>query len=432
MHYSDLENIVENQRLDFASKSPGLTRQVFLAGHLTSPAVSVILGVRRCGKSTLLKQIAVSIKTENIFYLTLDDPRLVSFKATDFETVYAIWLKNQGPSKATAVLFLDEVQEVEGWEKWVNFFAEAKGHKVFITGSNSKLLSSELATYLTGRHLDVYLTPLSFSEIVSGITDLNPHSHGVENRSRLEQLFEKYCQYGGFPRCVLDESLSYLPIYYSDIVQRDIIVRGKIRNKAAMVDFARIVASETSRLVNHSKIARLLKLKDEATVRKFGRFLVQSYLFYDIRAFAKSIRVQNRSLPKYYCVDHAMAQANGFWKVTDATRVLELVVCAELKRRSHEVFYWKSQKNYEVDFIVSKGNTAEVAVQVCYAMNDPATEERELRALDAAFSELRVKNLVIITRHETKTITRRNYSVRVISILDFLLKNTEGLSEPRV
>ena len=96
------------------------------------------------------------------------------------------------------------------------------------------------------------------------------------------------------------------------------------------------------------------------------------------------------------------------------------------------MFYWKSQKNYEVDFIVSKGNTAEVAVQVCYAMNDPATEERELRALDAAFSELRVKNLVIITRHETKTITRKNYSVRVISILDFLLKNTEGLSEPRV
>ena len=142
--------------------------------------------------------------------------------------------------------------------------------------------------------------------------------------------------------------------------------------------------------------------------------------------------MQNRSLPKYYCIDHAMAQANGFWKVTDATRVLELVVCAELKRRSHEVFYWKSQKNYEVDFIVSKGNTAEVAVQVCYAMNDPATEERELRALDAAFSELRVKNLVIITRHETKTITRKNYSVRVISILDFLLKNTEGLSEPRV
>ena len=131
MHYSDLENIVENQRLDFASKSAGLTRHVFLAGHLTSPAVSVILGVRRCGKSTLLKQIALSIKTENIFYLTLDDPRLVSFKATDFETVYAIWLKNQGPSKATAVLFLDEVQEVEGWEKWVNFFAEAKGHKVF-------------------------------------------------------------------------------------------------------------------------------------------------------------------------------------------------------------------------------------------------------------------------------------------------------------
>jgi uncharacterized protein len=419
----ELKKILQDQIVDFTSSKDILVRHLDLETHVRSPAVSVVLGVRRCGKSTLLRQIAMNLQTSQAFYISLDDPRLVDFKAKDFETVYEIWLENRNPSKKDIVLFFDEVQEVNGWEKWINYFSETKRHKVFVTGSNSKLLSSELSTYLTGRHLDLYLTPLSFRELAQGKLGTKEVTSDSEGLARAEQLFENYSQYGGFPRPFLDQSLGYLANYYSDIVQKDIIVRGKIRNKNAMLDLSKIVASETTRLVNHTKIARLLKLKDEATIRNYCRYIVQTYLYYELRCFSKSIRVQNRSLPKYYCIDHAMAQVNGFWKIQDPTRVLELIVCSELKRSEGKVFYWKSKKNLEVDFLIALGNTPDTAIQVCYSMEDVLTEEREVRALDAAYEELHVKKLVIITRYERRIISRKGYQIRVIPILDFLFGN---------
>ncbi len=423
MNISDLEKVIEDQRLEFKISSSGFVRSLDLESHFSSPSITVILGIRRCGKSTLLRQIAdvCENKKRSTFYLMLDDPRLHEFKANDFEKVYQNWQKSTQFQEKQSVILLDEVQEVSGWEKWVNYFSQQKGHKVFVTGSNSKMLSSELATYLTGRHMDLYLSPLSLREIVNGTQDISIDSPASSNRAKMEQLFDRYQNYGGFPRSFIDKSLSYLPHYYNDILQKDIIVRAKIRNKTAIENLAKLLATETTRLFNHSKVARLLKLKDEATVRKYCRLLVQSFLYYEIREYSKSIRSQTRSHPKYYAIDHALAKSNGFWKVDDPTRVLELIVCSELFRRGESVFYWRSKKNYEVDFILTDGNEATTAIQVSYSIEDLLTEERELRALDAVYQELGIQNLMVITRNENRDIKRKKYTIKVRPIVDYLL-----------
>jgi uncharacterized protein len=425
MKQAEIEKILSDQRLDFESAPSGVRRRMDFDEHFKSPAVSVIQGIRRCGKSTLLRQMAVAMSQNgfHICYLSLDDPRLASFRAKDFETVYSIWQLNAQFSPDKSVLFFDEVQDVNGWEKWINYFSQNKKHKVFITGSNSSMLSGELGTYMTGRHLDVYLTPLSYSEMLN-IGDSQSQGHGLFSSDvLLERKYEEFVKYGGFPRCALDQTLSYLPVYYADIVQKDIIVRGKIRNKPAVESLARVMATETTNLVNHSKVARLLKLKDEATVRKYCRLLVDAYLFYELRCFAKSVRSQTRSHPKYYCVDHAMAKANGFWKLEDPTRILELIVCSELQRRRESLFYWHSEKGYEVDFLTTRGTNPQVAIQVSYSIDDLLTEERETRALAAAHNELGVSELWIVTRHDKREIKRDGYVIKVIPIVEFLRSN---------
>jgi predicted AAA+ superfamily ATPase len=423
MKLSELEKIIEDQRVDFESAPRGIARAGDFEHHFQSPVVSVIQGVRRCGKSTLLRQLAdrATQRGFNVCFLTLDDPRLTRFEAKDFEAVYNLWQKSRSFAEHRSIIFLDEVQEVAGWEKWANYFAQQKSHKVFVTGSNSRLLSSELGTYMTGRHLDIYLTPLSLGEIVDALPNADRTALSSAGRAELERAYENHERYGGFPRCVLDRSLSYLPVYYADIVQKDIIVRAKTRNKSAVENLARLMATETSRLFNHSKIARVLKLKDEATVRKYCRLMVQSYLFYELRCFSRSARDQTRSHPKYYSIDHAMAKANGFWKVDDPTRVLELIVCAELIRRGESLFYWRSEKNYEVDFLVTKGTTPRSAIQVSYSIDDPLTEEREVRALVAAHVELGVQDLVLVTRHESRVLRQHGVTIRLVPIVDFLL-----------
>lgn len=423
MESATLEKIISDQALDFFAGSPGIARQVQYADHLRLDAVSIITGVRRCGKSTLLESIAeLAKKNGEVHYLNLDDPRLRDFKAKDFETVYMLWAKSNASSTSKVFILLDELQNVEGWEQWVTFFARKKNHKVFITGSNSNLLSSELSTFLTGRHIDIHLTPLSLNELVSNSkAKYKGTATNTESRIEIEKIFEHYLKFGGFPRANLDSSTGYLPNYYDDIVNKDIIFRRKVKNKSALNNLAKILASETTRLFNHSKTARLLGLKDEATIRRYCSYFLDFFLYTELRCFSKSIRNQTRSLAKYYSVDHALAISNGLWKSEDLSRTLELIVCNELSRRKKNLFYWKSKKGYKVDFIVTKGVEPTSAIQVCYDMSNSETLEREVRALISANQELKVSDLQIITRYEQRVIKKGEMEIKVIPIIDWLL-----------
>jgi len=424
MDKMELEKILLDQRLDFLGQDSWIARDVQFKEHLLLRDITVITGVRRCGKSTLLREIAEdALKIGAVFFINFDDPRLRDFEAKDFEDVYLFWFKALAKTPDRITIFMDEVQNVESWEQWATLFSRKKNHKVFITGSNSKLLSSEFSTFLTGRHLDIHLGPLAFKELACHHRLIDQGSADTLTAEiETEKLFEHYMFYGGFPRVVLDKNFSYLPHYYQDIITKDILYRNKIRNKTELISLTKILASETTRLFNASKTARLLGLKDEATVRKFCRLLVESYLYIELKCFSYSLRKQTRSLSKFYAVDHALARINGFWKEDDKSRALEILVCSELLRRGHQLFYWKSQKDYEVDFLTVKGIEPTSAIQVCFDMSGTDTLEREIRALEAVAKELGVTELMIVNRYEERIISLGNVKIEVVPVVRWLLR----------
>lgn len=437
-----LEKIIEDQRIEFFETTSGISRAIDFERHLGLPEISVISGVRRCGKSTLLRRIADS-SGWSVCFLNLDDPRLVEFEQQDFATVYELWMKRLPLTPERILILLDEVQNVSGWEQWATMFARKKGHKVFITGSNSKLLSSELSTHLTGRHFDIEMYPLSFSEIyhyssqallnrssprdVAVSADIAQGSTGqpstvpasTAQSINLARAFDRYLRYGGFPRVFLDNNLGYLPLYYEDVVVKDILVRKKLRNVRALRGLARILATETSRIFSNSNTAKVLGLKDDATVDKYCSYFVESFLFFELKQFSTSLRKQRRSKSKYYCIDHALARSNGFWKGDGDAIALELMVCLELQRRNHEIYYWHSKNNYEVDFVLTHGPEPIQAIQVSYSVNDPVTLNRELRALSAAAKELNVTDLIIVTHSERRNIEQHGMQVKLIPFVEW-------------
>ncbi len=272
MKKSQLTTIIADQSRELLEVSTDdLTRIADISRHLKMPEVSVITGVRRCGKSTLLRQIAQQLHPNfNIHYLNFEDQRLTQFQVGDFQVAYEEFLI-QAKKKEKQILIYDEIQLVEGWERWVAGLAAKKQIKVFITGSNSKLLSSELSSLLTGRHISLHMTPLSFQELASSYKDLalDTQQESTETKIALCKLQQEYFQYGGFPRAFISKDIGILGQYYQDITQRDIALRRKVRNVSALTHLGVILASQNGRLTNESAIARELNVRSVITIGKF-------------------------------------------------------------------------------------------------------------------------------------------------------------------
>jgi len=424
-----LNRVINDQRREFDGLLVEIDRQLDIAIHVKSTSeASVITGVRRCGKSTLLKQIAKTLAPDsNLLYLSFDDPRLVTFESADFERLYEDWLSR--PERIHGgldFLIFDEIQLIEGWERWVNYLNKLTNTKLFVTGSNAQLLSSELSTLLTGRHIDLHVTPFSFAEIAQAELGASSKLDGYdltghEARAKSRHLLDKYLNVGGFPRVWLDQRTSLLTRYFADIVQRDILYRHRRIKKSYIEDLGSILASESTRLFNRSKIAKLLGLKDPVTVTKYVKSFLDTFLFEELRGFSPSVRNQLRSLSKFYCCDHAMARENGFRSALQSGAQLESMVFNELRRRSNaDIFYWHSKKDYEVDFLMVDRRKPTIAVQVCETIADAETREREMRALNAARAELDVEECWLITKDDQSSFSTK--SIKVVSFIDFALK----------
>ena len=252
-----------------------IPRTASLAGSLLTSEITIITGVRRSGKSTLIKSLIKTLPSrEEIIYLNFEDPRLLYFQSGDFEILYVSWHKRNSENSPKIAIF-NEIQNVEGWERWMNFFAEQKKFKVIITGSNSKLLSSELATHLTGRHKDIVLYPLSFREIAlysfPEIERKADDETAIFNRkelANLKNLFDRYFQLGGFPRVWQSGDASLLGEYYNDILSRDIVRRYKLRQPQLIARFGACIMSDLGRKLNKSKLAQTIGIKEANTVGK--------------------------------------------------------------------------------------------------------------------------------------------------------------------
>lgn len=379
-----------------------------------SEEVVVVTGVRRCGKSTLVRQaVRRFVEERRLLYLNLEDPRLIGFEFVDFQNFYDEFLLTT-PADGPIYLVYDEIQLIDSWERWVGAFSNHPRVRVIITGSNSKLLSSELSSFLTGRHRQIHLTPLSFAEILQGNQEALPSSrhlmHVPSAINARRKAFEEYMLYGGFPRAFLAKDSSVLSQYYVDIVSKDIGLRYKIRNTAGLQAIATLLAAQNGRLANKTNLCRAAGIKDQATVSRFIQYFMQTYLYNEVLSFSRSRVRQLKQRPKFYCVDPALAQAMGHSQSNNQYMVLENLVCSELLRRYGRCFYWHSRNGLEIDFVVTTASET-LAIQVALDITSPATIAREAKALAVASGELGIREALVITGFQVPNGTENQISV---------------------
>ena len=289
---------------------------------------------------------------------------------------------------------------VDGWERWIAQLAKDFGNKVFITGSNSEILQTEFSSLLTGRHEVVQLFPLSFDElpqVQSIILEPTFNIFETEYRIRLKKELLSYLRQGGFPRVVIDNRTSILYQYFRDIVLKDIVLRKRFKNQKRILELGRLLMSENTKLLNKSRIASLLGIKDFGTINDYLLAFEETYLTFEVKKFDYSLQKQIRSHSKFYSIDTGLARSSGFTFSEDIGKAFENLVFLELKRRGFDLYYWHSKKNLEVDFVCRTQDGQFLAVQVCSDISNQEVLSRELNSLKAAQEEIGIEQGIVLT-----------------------------------
>jgi predicted AAA+ superfamily ATPase len=366
----------------------------------------IISGIRRCGKSTLLNQYVSENVKESYIYLNFDSAKLYTFEIADFQLLDEI-IKENG----SKWLIFDEIQIIEGWELYVRQKLD-EGFLVLITGSNASLLSRELGTKLTGRHITKELFPFSFQEFCS-----------FKNLELNEQSFSRFLQLGGFPGYLKEENNDIHTALLDDILYRDIAVRHNIRDVKSLKHLLLFLASNCSKPISANKLKQYLGIKSTATVLEYLHFFEESYLIQLIPKFSYSQKVQLVNPRKIYFIDNGLQQAvtNSFSK--DVGRKLENTVFWELRRKGKELYYF-NENGKECDFVICKKDQVEHVIQVCHYLN-LENEQREINGLLEAMNFFELKSGTIITLNQEDVVYSENKRIEIVSAYNYF-GNTES------
>lgn len=391
-----ISQILKDQRQEVDESIRQLTiipREAEKSLSESSRLIQVVSGVRRCGKSVLIHQF---LRGKEFGYVNFDDDRLLNIEANDILAgIYQVY------GKEIKTLFFDAIQNLERWELFVARLHRA-GFRLFLTGSNAKLLAKEMATRLTGRHLTVELFPFNFREFLSA-QKFSEDVGTTKGKSLLLKHLQDYLQLGGFPEVALgrEQPVPYLRELYRKILERDIIGRYHISYKKTLREIAQVMVSNPAQLVSYGKLRRQFGLGSDHTVKNYLSYLEEAYLLLPLSAFSwKPVEVE-RSGKKAYSIDVGMTAVvsptgtNWGW-------LYEQAVALELFRRrsaafDFEVYYWRNVEHMEVDFVVRQGRTIQQLIQVCYDLHDEDVQKREMRALLKAGKEFHCGQLFIIT-----------------------------------
>jgi len=344
-----------------------------------SKRIIVISGVRRCGKSTLLKQKFAN--NSECLFLSFEDPRLENFEVNDFYKIEKI-----AEQIGKQIFIFDEIQNIPEWEKYVRS-AHDREKRIFVTGSNASMLSKELGTRLTGRYKQLELYPFDFKEYL--------------NFKQLEANAENYktfLQNGGFPEFLNDLNPEYLQTLLKDIVIRDIAIRRKVKNEYLLIRLAVFLMSNIGKEISYNNITQTLSIKSVRTTIDYCDFFHESYLFEFVPRFSFSIKQQQVNSKKVYAIDTGMARANSLSLQDDWGRKFENEVYLQLRRYSKDIQYFKDEKT-ECDFILKLENEFILAIQVCWILS-PENIERELAGLRNAMKTLKINKGIILTLNQ--------------------------------
>lgn len=415
--------VLAEQRDEIADYNPAgwVSRREESLFEFDSTMAQVVIGVRRSGKSTLCHKMLLEHGVR-YGYINLDDDRLLGMKSTDLNTVLSCIYQLYGSD--VPYIFLDEIQDVDGWHLFVNRLLRSK-MKVFVTGSNAKLLSSELATHLTGRYNEIRLYPFSFSEYCS-FHKIDTVGITTKAEASRKSAFMDYIATGGFPELQhLRNKRGYVESLVNAILEKDIKRRYNIRNVDALRKIANHLINNTCQTINYDEMSEVLGISDK-TCKKYTDYLRQAFLIQILakHSFKSRNRIRN---PKSYIVDpsflnnreNSMAMENIGWR-------LENVVYIELLRRCAydflDVYYYKSDSRAkEVDFVVCDKDRAIELIQVAYEIDTPKSYHRETSALIQTAESLHCNNLTLIAFSPSRNIEIGGKTIHIISAIEWLL-----------
>lgn len=404
---------------------------------------TILIGVRRCGKSTYAFQqvkrlLEEGVPRENILFLNLFDDRLAGLERDGLgpvtEAYFSLFPEKKG--KETVHCFFDEIQAVPGWEPFVDRLMRTEKCRVTLTGSSARMLSKEVATQMRGRALSWELFPFSFREFLDakGLDASGPLS--TRRRLLVEKAFEEYQETGGFPEVVsLDKALRVKTHqeYFHAILYRDLVERHDIAHPKAVSDLARWLVDHTGSLYTGNSLTGYLKSlghsAPKAAVASFLGWFEDAFFLYSVSVFDASLARRNTNPKKVYCVDHSLVKSVSSGILVNSGHLLENLVFTALRRAHPEIYYYKTKSGREVDFVVPGRGRPRALVQVCESLADPATRTREVSALEAAMAETGLRAGTIVTKNETERIETDDGPIEVVPAWRFLLDQPDSGEE---
>jgi predicted AAA+ superfamily ATPase len=406
-----LKQVISEQRANVLKKPMGVLRDALklVENKLQLPHIIVITGIRRCGKSTLLRQIIQQYyNNTDFYYINFEDERLLNFNANDFNNIYETLVELYG-EKTT--FLIDEIQNVDNFDSFVRRFYDL-GFKFIITGSNARLLSKEISTKLTGRHTDIYIQPFSFLEYLqfADVESRNMDIYISENRSVIKKHFNDWLVRGGMPEYVKFDDLDIINRIYDDIVLKDIVARYKVENVKAIRELYSYLISNFANRYSYNSLNKFSSISSVATTQRFIHYFQESFIGAEINKFDYSYRKQMINEKKIYIVDNGLITAISTRLTTDKGWLLENAVYNILSTFGN-IFYF-SNKN-ECDFIVQNYDKTISAFQVCYDFNTH-NREREIKGIKEAMDFFDINNSIILTSDYEELITLENKKTIII------------------
>ena len=364
-----------------------------------------IIGVRRAGKSYILRQLIQKIKDkERTLMINFEDPEFEDYSVKDMQKIYEAYQEMLAPQQKPFI-FLDEIQNVPRWEKFVRSLQERDEANIILSGSSSKLLSQELATVLAGRQLYFEILPLDFREFLKfkGL-EVKTEKDIAFNVERIRKYCLEYMQYGSFPEIVLakdpDFKLKIIRSYYNDLLLKDIIERFGVEKVDKLRALAKFYLTNNSSLITYNGLSKFLKFPTE-TIRRYTEYLKTSRCLFFLPRFSFSLKQQENSPRKVYSIDPYLSISLGFNFSKNYGKILENLVAIELLRRksfspSLELYYWQEHQR-EVDFVIKEGLRVKEVIQACWDPSNEKTKQRETKALLTSMKRFKLKKGLIIT-----------------------------------
>lgn len=396
----NIEKVVLSQKETFKKAEKIISRELMSKIKLQNKLAIVISGIRRSGKSTLMKMLTKNI--ECFYYLSFEDPRLAGFELNDFERLEETFDKLYGKSD---YFFFDEIQLVDRWEFYVRKLLD-QNKFVVITGSNASLLSRELGTKLTGRNLRYELFPFSYSEFLSFF-----------GKAQSLKSFEEYLVSGGFPEYLHLKDPKILQDLLTDTLFRDIAIRHKIRNVKQLHELAVFLITNAAKGFSYNNLRVMFNLGSTNSVSKFISFLEESYLLFTLSKFDYSLKKQIVNPKKIYVIDNGFITQNSKSFSNDYGTLLENLVFISLKSRQKDLFYFK-EKN-ECDFLVRAGVKIIESYQVCYKLDD-FNKEREINGLMEALEKFSLAEGTILTLNQSDELKIKDKKILVKPVWKWL------------